>query len=161
MQPGVQCLGARDVLAGEVAALFDVPRDRLFDLIGMARNDVTDGLGKDPRAQNVKDRVRVVEVWAGCFDCGTQVPEHAGNGSQALPYGEVDRDSSAEVGGPGDPQACELERQWFSEPSAVWERELGTRRSGPARADIPSATSATVRPVGPCALSVDQPSGVG
>src|ERR671917_2686851 len=40
-------------------------------------------------------------------------------------------------------------------------REMGTRRSGPAIADSTSATSATVRPIGPCTDSCDHPIAAG
>ena len=40
-------------------------------------------------------------------------------------------------------------------------REIGTRGSGPAMADSCSATSATVRPIGPCTDTCDQPIAAG
>lgn len=40
-------------------------------------------------------------------------------------------------------------------------RESGARGSGPARTENPTATSATVRPSGPCTDSVEKPSAAG
>ena len=46
-------------------------------------------------------------------------------------------------------------------PAGSSVNEMGTRGSAPATTDICSATSATVRPIGPCTDSCDQPMDAG
>jgi hypothetical protein len=48
-----------------------------------------------------------------------------------------------------------------AKPAGSSDSEIGTRRSGPASTDRASATSPTVRPIGPCTDSCDQPSAAG
>ena len=150
-----------DVGAGQLRPGLGVPADRLLDLVRVLPHELAERGVEQPGPQRAEHLVGAGQVGAVLL-----------HGRAERSNTPIDADSTAVIAGATGTRPPRSGAQAIRSPSSdvgrgaandagSSSREIGTRGSGPAIADSCSATSATVRPIGPCTDSCDQPIGAG